>query len=389
MSQPPARDMSVNPRGRWLFSAASAYLSALWGSLAIIWLTVGSTPTLDSTRPGGSLVVLALVAAIGSYRARGTAGIGGAIAGVASAYALAIITTLRAAERNWAFIAPGPAAAWRTEVTQALLISLLVVIGAAIVGALGREVWEHTHSPRLGTAQPRQVPGVVGIVAAVLVGLAALGGTSALVAAASDSSIVLPARVQAITATGLGPVVTVVPSSIAPGEVMVVRDNDWHDTCTTCVGTLEFFGPLSETQLAELQIGRVVDDWITRLPRPDQLWYGGVLLREGAYAFGLVAYQGPDDPPRLAAIGSLRVSAGPTPSVVDRTPGDAPAFVWTERLVQVISGAALGLVMFRRRRIARLTTETRWLATLGLAVLSSLVLAAGPAFYVQFAGSPF
>lgn len=389
MIQPPARDNPVGPRGEWLVGAASAYMTVLWGSLAVIWLTVGNTPTLDATRPGGSLVGLALVAAGGSYLGRGTAGIGGAIAGAASAYALAIITTLRSAERNWAFIAPGPASAWRTDVTQALLVSLVVLGVAACIGSLGRELRAHAQSARLGASRPHKAPGVGGIAAALLVGLAALGSTSALVAAASETSIVLPAQVPAITATGKGPVVTVVPSSIVPGEVMVVRDNDWHDACAMCVGTLEFVGPLSEAQLAELQIGRVVDDWINRLPRPDQLWYGGVLLSEGTYAFGLVAYLGPDEPPQLAAVGSLTVSAGPAPSVATRTPGDARPFVWAEGLVVIMSGVAIGLVIFRRRRIARLAARTRWLAALGLAVLSSLFLAGGLAFYVQFAGSPF
>ena len=389
MSQPPARGDSFGPRGEWLFGGASAYLTVLWGSLLVIWLTVGNTPTLDATRPGGSLVALALVAAGGAFLGRGTAGIGGAIAGAASAYALAIITTLRSAERNWAFIAPGPASAWRNDVTQALLVSLVVLGVAACIGALGREMRAYAQSTRLGASRPRKAPGVGGIAAALLFGLAALGSTSALVAAASETSIVLPAQVPAITATVKGPVVTVVPSSIVPGEVMVVRDNDWHDTCPTCVGTLEFFGPLSEADLAELQIGRRVDDWINRLPRPEQLWYGGVLLSEGTYAFGLVAYLGPDTPPQLAAVGSLTVSAGPTPAVAARTPGDAPAFIWTERLILVMSGVAFGLVMLRRRRLARLATGSRRLAALGLAVLSSLVLAGGLAFSVQFAGSPF
>ena len=48
MIQPPARDDPVGPRGEWLVGAASAYMTVLWGSLAVIWLTVGNTPTLDA-----------------------------------------------------------------------------------------------------------------------------------------------------------------------------------------------------------------------------------------------------------------------------------------------------------------------------------------------------
>ena len=85
---------------RWTRAASAAYLAALWGSLLVILATVGYTPILDATRPGDALTALAIVVAGASFLGRGTAGISGAMAGAGSAYAFAIITTLRAAERN-------------------------------------------------------------------------------------------------------------------------------------------------------------------------------------------------------------------------------------------------------------------------------------------------
>ncbi len=134
--QAPDETAVVSPRS-WIGGAASAYLAALWGSLVVIVATVGQPPTLDATRPGSALVGLIIVAAGASLLGRGSAGISGAVSGAASAYALAIITALRAAERNWAFIAPGPASAWQTEVNEALLRSLVVLGAAAVVGPSG------------------------------------------------------------------------------------------------------------------------------------------------------------------------------------------------------------------------------------------------------------
>lgn len=378
----------VAPRS-WLDAAASAYLAALWGSLVVIAASVGQPPTLDATRPGGALIALVFVAAGASALGRGTAGISGALAGAASAYALAIITTLRAAERNWAFIAPGPASAWQTEVTEALLRSLVFLGAAAVVGALGRALFDRRQPSRFVPRPSRQPSRVMGPAAVVLIALAALGGTGALVGAAADTSIVLPAQVPTITATDRGDFVMVEPSSIAPGEASIVTETPWDHACDLCAGIIDFFGPLSDAELVRLEIGTVMDDWINVLPRPDQLWYGGNLLSEGTYAFALSRYPGPDDPPRLEGLGILTVSAGPTPAVVPRVPGDAPLFAWVERLVLILSGAALGLVAFRRRRIARLARIERRLATVGVAALGSLVLAGGLAFYVSFAGSPF
>ncbi len=378
----------VSPRS-WIGGAASAYLAALWGSLVVIVATVGQPPTLDATRPGSALVGLIIVAAGASLLGRGSAGISGAVSGAASAYALAIITALRAAERNWAFIAPGPASAWQTEVNEALLRSLVVLGAAAVVGALGRDLLDRRQPSRLVARSPWQRSRLMGPAVVVLIGLAALGGTGALVAAAADTSIVMPAQVPTITATGAGDLVTVEPTLIAPGEATIVTETTWDHACDLCAGHFDFFGPLSDAELVSLEIGTVMDDWTNRLPRPDQLWHGGNLLSEGTYAFALSKYPGPEEPPRLAGLGILTVSAGPTPTVVPRIPGDAPLFVWVERLVLVMSGAALGLVISRRRRVARLARIEHRLATVGVAVLGSLVLAGGLAFYVSFAGSPF
>lgn len=378
----------VSPR-TWTGGAASAYLAALWGSLVVIANTAGPSPTLDATRPGSALVVLVVVAAGAAFLGRGSAGISGAAAGVASAYALAIITTLRAAERNWAFIAPGPASIWQTEVTEALLRSLVVLGAAAVVGALGRAVLERRQASGLVSGRPGQPSRLLGPVVVVLIGLAALGGTGALVAAAAETSIVMPAEVPTITATEKGDLVTVEPSSIAPGEATIVTETTWDHACDLCVGTFDVFGPLSDAELVRLEIGTVMDEWTNDLPRPDQLWHGGNLLSEGTYAFALRRYPGPDAPPRLAGLGILTISSGPTPAVVPRTPGNAPLFVGVEWLVLILSGAALGLVTSRRRRIARLARTERRLATVGVAVLGSLVLAGGLSFYVSFAGSPF
>jgi hypothetical protein len=375
--------------GRWVGGAAVAYLAALWGSLVVIWLAVGPTPTLDATRPGTALAALVLVAAGATFLGRGSAGISGAMAGTASAYALAIITTLRSAERNWSFIAPGPAPAWQSGVTEALVRSLLVLGAATVVGALGREVRERGRRTGFGPTPPWQARRLVGPAVAVLIVSAALGGTVALVAAAADTSLVLPAEVPTITATGRGALVTVTPASLAPGEVQVVTDSDSASTCAECAGALEFYGPLSDAELAILRIGTVVDQAFERLPRPAQLWYGGVSLSEGRYAFGHTLFAGPDEPPRLIGLGILMVSAGPTPAVVAPTPGDATLFVGVQTLILATNGAALGLVIFRRRRIAHLAETQRWLVTVGVAVAVSLALAGGLSFYVSFAGSPF
>jgi hypothetical protein len=353
----------------------------MWGSLSIIWATVGSTPTLDANRPGAALALLVLVAAGASFLGRGTAGISGSMAGAASAYALAIITTLRAAERNAAFIAPGPAPGWQTGVTEALLRSLLVLAAAALVGALGRELRERERE--------RRPVRLVGPAVAVLIGCAALGGTGALVAAAADTSIVLPEHIPTVSATGRGALVTVAPASLAPGEVKIVADTDSKDYCELCAGGLEFVGPLSDSDVVTLRIGTVVDQRFDRLPRPEHVWHGGVSLSEGRYAFVHIAFAGPDEPPRLIGVGMLMVSAGPTPAVIARTPGDAPLFVGVEWLVLVLNGAALCLVLFQSRRLKGLARTPRWLATVGLAAVVSLALAGGSAFFVSLAGSPF
>lgn len=162
---------------RWVGGAASAYLAATWGSLVVILLTVGPTPTLDATRPGAALAGLLLVAAGASFLGRGTAGISGAVAGAASAYALAIITTLRSAEDSWAFIAPGPASAWQTGVTDSLVRSLLVLGAAALVGALGRELRELLERRRrmaVDPGPPWRPLRLAGIALAVLVGIVAV-----------------------------------------------------------------------------------------------------------------------------------------------------------------------------------------------------------------------
>lgn len=196
----------------------------------------------------------------------------------------------------------------------------------------------------------------------------------------------LPAAVPTVTATGRGALVTVVPATRAPGEARIVMDSDASAACELCAGGLEFFGPLPD---AELRIGDVMDDAINRLPRPEQLWYGGMALSEGRYAFAHFLVEGPDEPYILIGIGILTVSSGPTPAVAVRTPGDAPLFVGVERLVFVLHGAALGLVVFRRPRIARLAGIQRGLAAAGLGALGSLALAGGLGFYVSLAGSPF
>jgi hypothetical protein len=382
------RDGPPGAGGRWMSGVASAYLTALWGSLVVILLTVGPTPTLDATRPGAALAALFLIAAGASFLGRGSAGISGAMAGAASAYALAIITTLRAAERNWAFIAPGPATAWQIGVTEALVRSLLVLIAAAVIGALGRELRERGRPT--GSGPTRWQPSrFAGLAVAVLISCAALGGTVALVAAAAETSIVLPVQVPTIAATGRGALVTVAPAAFAPGEAKIVTDSDSASSCAACAGGLEFYGPLSDAELASLRVGMVVDEAIDRLPRPAQLWYGGVSLSAGLYAFAHTLVAGPDEPFRLIGLGILTVLAGPTPPVVGRTPGDAPLFVGVEAVVLALHGACVGVVVFRRRRVARLSETGRWLATIGVAAVSSLVLAAGLAFYVSFAGSPF
>jgi hypothetical protein len=373
---------------QWLSGVASAYLVAMWGSLVVILLSVGSVPTLDATRPGAALLALVLVSAGASFLGRGSAGITGAVAGTASAYALAIITTLRAAERNWAFIAPGPATAWQTGVTETLVRSLLVLVAAAVIGALGRELLERGRRTSSGST-PSQPHRLAGFVVAVVTCFAALGGTVALVAAAAETAIVLPVQVPTITAMGRGAQVTVAPATVSPGEARIVTDSDSAASCAACAGGIEFFGPLSDAEVASLRVGTVVDEAIERLPRPAQLWYGGVSLAEGRYVFAHTLVTGPDDPFRLIGLGILTVSEGPTPPVVARTPGDAPLFVGVQAVILALHGACVGVVVFGRRRVARLSETGRWTATIGVAVVASLVLAALLGFYVSFAGSPF
>ena len=384
-----ADEVRVGSPLRWVRGAATAYVTALWGSLAVILLSVGPTPTLDATRPGGALAFLVVVAAAASFLGRGAAGISGALAGAASAYALAIITTLRAAERNWAFIAQGPAAVWRSEVTEALLRSLVVLGAAAAFGALGRELRDRRQRGPAGPRRPWHPMHLIGPAVAVVIGVAALGATSALIAASADTSIVLPATVPTVTATGRGALVTVTPASLAPGEIVIVRNSEWADTCADCSGSLEFVGPLSDADISSVRIGEGIDDWINRLPRPEQLWYGGSSLGQGRYAFVHIGYPGADQSPRTIGVGMLVVSTGPTPTLVARVPGDAPLFVWVERLVLSLGGAALGVLLYRRGRIARLATVARWLTASGLALVVSLALEGALAFYVSFAGSPF
>jgi hypothetical protein len=379
------RDGVLRP---WLSGAASAYLVALWGSLVVVLLSVGSTPTLDATRPGGALPFLIIIAAGASFLGRGSAGITGAIAGTASAYALAIITTLRAAERNWAFIAPGPAVAWQTGVTEALVRSLLVLVAATVIGALGRELLERgRRTDAAPTAEPRHR--FAGLAVAVLTSCAALGGTVALVAAAAETSIVLPVQVPTISATGRGAQVTVAPATVSPGEAQIVMDSDSAASCAACAGGLEFFGPLSDAELASLRVGTVIDQAFDHLPRPDQLWYGGVSLGEGRYAFAHTLVAGPDEPFRLIGLGMLTVSAGPTPPGVERTAGDAPLFVGVQTIILALHGACVGVVVFWRRRVERLSETRRWAVTISVGAGASLALAAALAFYVSFAGSPF
>lgn len=387
-----SKDAGVGgPRVRWADGSATAYLAALWGSLIVILATVGNMPTLDATRPGNALVALALVVAGASFLGGGAAGVSGALAGAASAYALAIITTMRAAEVNTAFIATGPAPAWQAGVTDALLRSLLLLGAAALISALARGLAERRPQRRPTPRPPWRVSDLVGPVIIVLIGAAALGGTSALVGAAASSSIVLPTQVPTVTATGQGALVTVAPATLAPGEVFILTDSRSPDACVHCFsGGFDFFGPLSDAELAILRIDSPIDEWVNRLPRPASLWYGGLLLTEGLYAFAHTAYyEGSDKQPRLIGVGLLMVSAGPTPVVALPTPGSAPVFVGVERLVLTLHGAAVGFVLFRRRRIADLAGPRRWLTTIGLAAVLSLLLAAGLAFYVGFAGSPF
>jgi hypothetical protein len=384
--QSSARVATEPPFGQWTGNAASAYLAALWGSLAAILVTVGQPPTLDATRPGQALIPLAFVVATASFLGRGTAGISGAMAGAASAYALAIITGLRAAERNWAFIASGPSSAWQIGVTDSLLRSLVVLAAAAVVGGLGRELLELGRARRFASRRPVRPRSLLGPAVAVLIGAAALGGTSALVAAAANTSIVLPAPVPTAIATGRGTDVTVVPASLSPGEVQFRTATE---TCDQCAGVLEFFGPLTDADLGSLRIGRPIGDWINRLPRPSQLWYGGVLLGPGRYAFANIVYPGPDDPPRLNGVGILTVSDGPTPIVAPRTPGNAPLFVVVALLILGLHGVAVSLVVFGRRRAMRLGEPRRWPVAIGVAVVVTFVLASGLGFYVDFAGSPF
>lgn len=308
------------------------------------------------------------------------------MAGSASAYALAIITALRAAERNWAFIAPGPSSAWQTSVTDSLLRSLVVLAGAALVGAFGRALLELARASRHAARHPAQPRSPLGIAIAVVVGAAALGGTSALVAAAANTSIVLPAPVPTVTATGRATEVTVVPASLSPGEVQVRTATE---ACDRCAGVLEFFGPLTDADLGSLRIGGPIDGWINRLPRPSQLWYGGVSLGPGRYAFANVVYPGPNDPPRLEGVGILAVSDGPTPAVVPRTPGNAGVFVVVQLLILGMHGVAVALVVFRRRAAMRLGEPRRWPVAIGVGFAVSFVLASGLGFYVDFAGSPF
>jgi len=375
---------------RWLGGAASAYLAALWGSLLVILWSVGSTPTLDANRPGQALAGLVLVAMGAAFLGRGTAGIGGAVAGAASAYALAIITALRAAERNSAFIASGPAPAWQSGVTEALLWSLAVLGAAALIGALGRQFRELRRRTGDGPRRPWRPIRLAGVAIAVLVWLTALGGVGALIAAAASTSIVLPAPVPTVTATGRAAIVTVSPASLEPGEVRIVTLSDSADACAACAGGLDFVGPLSDSELATLQPGTEIDDLLVNsLPRPAQLWYGGVSLSQGQYAFVHTATTGPDEPYVVIGVGNLVVTPGPTPEVVSRTAGSAPLFVWVERMILALHGTALGLVLYRGRRLSALRDTPRRLTAAGLATIVSLVLAAGLAFYVSFAGSPF
>jgi hypothetical protein len=389
MQQHSNDEMASGSPARWLHGAAVAYLAALWGSLVVILWSVGSTPTLDANRPGEALALLVLVVMGASFLGRGTAGISGAVAGAASAYALAIITALRAAERNSAFIAPGPAPAWQIEVTEALLWSLVVLGAGASIGALWRQLRDRRRQTRGAPRGPLHPNRLAGPAVVMLIGLVALGGMGALVAAAADTSIVLPAQVPTVTATGRGAIVTVSPASLAPGEVQIVMFSDSADACAACAGGLEFLGPLSDAELVSLQSGAVFEDSFNSLPRPAQLWYGGVSLGQGRYAFVHTATAGPDEPYLLIGVRNLTVSSGPTPPVVSRTSGSAPLFVWIERLVLALNGAALCRALYRRRRIAVLRKTPRRLVTVGLATLTSLALAGGLAFYVSFAGSPF
>jgi hypothetical protein len=371
---------------RWVGDAASAYLAALWGSLVVILVGVGQPPTLDATRPGQALLPLVLVVAAASLLGRGTSGVSGAMAGTASAYTLAIITGLRAAERNWAFIAPGPSSTWQTGVTEALLGSLMVLAVAAVVGGIGRALLELARAPRCAASRPAQPRNPLGLAVAVLIGATMLGGTSALVGEAAGTSIVLPAPVPTVTAKGDGNVVAVAPASLPPGEVQLVTATE---TCEQCAGVLEFIGPLTDADLGSLRIGRPIDDWINRLPRPRQLWYGGVSLGSGRYAFANIVYPGPNEPPRLNGVGILTVSEGPTPAVVPRTPGNAPLFVAAELSILGAHWVAVSLVVLRRRRAMRPGDHRPGLVAMGAAVVVSFALASGLGFYVDFAGSPF
>lgn len=293
---------------------------------------------------------------------------------------------MRAAERNWAFIAPGPSSPWKVGVTDALLQSLVVLAAAALVGGSGRALLELARGPRYAAWHPAQPRSLLGLVIAVVIGAAALGSTSALVAAAANTSIVLPAPVPTVIATGRGTEVTVVPASLSPGELLVRAATE---ACDQCAGVLEFFGPLTDADLGSLRIGRPIGDWINGLPRPSQLWYGDMSLGPGRYAFANVVYPGPNDLPRLNGVGILTVSEGPTPAVVPRTPGNARFFVAVELLILGMHGIAVSLVAFRRRRAMRLGEPRPWPVAIGVAVVVSFALAGGLGFYVDFAGSPF
>lgn len=385
MSQAAAAGTKARAASDWLGGAALAYIAALWGSLVVILLAVGQPPTLDGSRPGEALLPLALIAGAASFLGRGLAGLSGAIAGAASAYALAIITTMRAAERNWAFIAPGPSSAWQASVTDALLRSLLVLAIAALVGAVARELSEWIQGLRRATLRPAFQLNLAGLAVAIVVGGLAFGGTSTLVAAAAKTSIVMPAPVPTVRATCRGAVVTVAPASLSPGEAQVVTTTESFEQCA---GVIDLFGPLSDDELGSLRIGRAVDDWINRLPRPSQLWYGGVSLRPGRHAFAYIAYR-PDEPPRLEGVGILTVEDGPLPAVVARIPGNALRFVALELLVVLTNAVAVALMIFRRRRPVRLGEPRRWWVAVVVAAVVSIALVNGLAFYVQFAGSPF
>lgn len=387
MSQASAAATKARAVSDWLGSAALAYIAVLWGSLVVILLAVGRPPTLDGSRPGDALAPLALVTGAASFLGRGASGVSGATAGAASAYGLAIITAVRAAERNWAFIAPGPSSAWQASVTDALLRSLLVLAIAALVGAVARELREWVRGPRRVTWRPAFRINLAELAVMIVVGAAAFGGTSALVAAAAETSIVMPAPVPTVRASGQGAVVTVTPASMAPGEVQVTTTTT--EPCELCAGGLDLFGPLSDDELGSLRIGRAVDDWINRLPRPSQLWYGGVSLRPGRYAFAYIVYPGPDEPPRLEGVGILAVEEGPMPAVVARTPGDALRFVALELLVVLTNAVAVALMVFRRRRPVRPGEPRRWWVAVVVAAVVSIALVNGLALYVQFAGSPF